>query len=208
MSTLPNGSGGTEQTPGGASDNPNDNPNPTTAGDQKPQTVSHETYTKVLDEAKKAKAKVAEYEREQKKRDEEALTKQGEYKKLAEQREQELKEEREKRVSLETRIADSRKLNAILGSVTGEVPKQYWGLIDTNQIAVDPETGIPDEASVKKAAQAFEKQFPDVVKKPSRGKLPDDVPLGGTGKLSYKEWLGLPLKDQLERKKDVDLSTL
>jgi dsDNA-specific endonuclease/ATPase MutS2 len=170
--------------------------------------VAYDTYKKAVDEAKAAKAKVAEFEKAKREAEESKLKQDGEYKKLLEQREQELEEERKGRKDLETKINESRKLNAFLNAVSGEVPKQYWSLIDLENVAVDPETGMPDESSVKRAAEKFEKEYADVIKKPSKSKLPNDAPKGGAGKLSYDSWLKLPLKDQLERMKDVDRSTM
>jgi len=209
MTTASNVPGGDAQNPGGSSDQNQDQKNPADeTPNDKPKSVSYESYQKVLDEAKKAKAKAAEYERAQKAREEEELKKQGEYQKLLAQREEELAKERKDRQELQDKITDSRKINAFLGAVTGEVPKQYWSLIDLDQIAVDPETGMPDEASVKKAAAEFEKQYVDVVKKPTKGKLPNEAPRGGSASLTYDAWLKLPLKEQRARMKDVDKSTL
>jgi hypothetical protein len=179
--------GGDDQNPGGTSEhNQEQQTQPTTDETPKPRTVAYESYQKAIDEAKKAKAKAAEYERAQRAREEEELKKQGEYKKLLEQRESELNEARTARQALESKISDSRKLNAFLGSVTGDVPKQYWSLIDLDTIAVDPETGMPDEASVKKAAADFEKQYSDVVKKPTKGKLPNDAPQGSGAAVGFE----------------------
>jgi len=203
MSTPQPGSSGADQTPGGASDKPSDNQNPKPEGDSKPQTVSHDTYSKVLDEAKKAKAKLAEFERKEKEREDAKLVETGEYKKLLDSRDAENKELKEKLGGLEGKIADGRKMNAFLGAVTGEVPKQYWNLIDLDGIAVDPATGMPDEASVKKAADNFEKLFPEVVKKPTKGRLPSDAPQGGGGKILYKDWLKLPYEEKIKRQVDV-----
>ncbi len=176
MTTALKVPGGDDQNPGGNSDDQNKDD----SSSQTPAkgTVAYETYKKAVDEAKAAKAKVAEFEKSKREAEESKLKQDGEYKKLLEQREQELKETQEKLSGTEKKISESRKLNAFLGAVPGDVPKQYWGLIDLDGIAVDPETGMPDPASVKKAAAEFEKSHPEVVKKPNKGKLPTDAANG------------------------------
>jgi hypothetical protein len=209
MSTSVKDPGGVDGNPGGNDDKTKDVSNDSDKDTSpKPQSVAYESYQKALDEAKAAKKKVAEFERAKREADESKLKQDGEWKKLLEQREIELKETREKLSAKDKMIEDNRKMAAFLDSVTGEVPKQYWSLIDLDQIAVDPETGRPDEASVKKVASVFEKQFAEVIKKPSTSKLPNDAPQGGGGKLTYKQWLELPLKEKLARQKDVDRSTI
>lgn len=207
MTTAPIVPGGDDQLPGGNSEDQKEvQPDPATPPAK--GTVSYETYTKVLDEAKAAKAKVAQFEKSQKEFEEAKLKEAGDWKKIAEQREQELKGAKEIISENERRISEGRKLNALLGAMTGEVPKQYWSLMDLDDVTINPETGLPDDASVKVAAERFEKQFPDVVKKPSKSKLPNDAAKGGTGKITYATWLTLPLEEQRARIADVDKSTL
>jgi hypothetical protein len=207
MSTAAKVPGGDDQIPGG---NPGDQKDDQTDPNPAPPkgTVAYDTYKKAVDEAKAAKAKVAEFEKAKRESEEAALKEQGNYKKILEEREKELKETREKLSGTEKKISDSRKMNAFLGSIAGDVPKQYWSLIDLDDVAVDPETGMPDESSVKRAADKFEKEYGEVIKKPSKGKLPNDAPKGGSAKLTYDAWLKLPVKEQLERMKDVDKSTM
>jgi hypothetical protein len=208
MTTASKVPGGDDQLPGGNADESNkDNP---ADKDQAPPkgTVAYETYQKVLDEAKAAKKKVAEFEKAKRDAEETSLKEQGNYKKILEEREKELQETKDKLSGLDKKISDSRKMNAFLGAIGGDVPKQYWPLVDLEDVAVNPETGMPDESSVKRAAEKFEKDFPDVIKRPSKSKLPNEAPRGGGTKLSYEAWLKLPLKDQLERMNDVDKSTL
>lgn len=210
MSKTANVPGGDDQNPGGTSEqNQEQTQSQDNAGDQNPpRSVSYDSYKKAVDEAKAAKKKADELERKEKQREEAALAEQGNYKKLLEQRETELKDERKKYSELNSKVTESRKMNAFLGAVSGEIPDKYWGLVDLDAVAVDPETGKPDEASVKAAAEAFEKQYPDVVKKPTRSKLPNDAPNGGSAKLKYVDWLKLPDDQKAKRMKDVDKTTM
>jgi hypothetical protein len=204
--------GGDQQVPGGnADDKPNDNKNAPDdeGGDASKGKVSYETYSRVLDEKKALKKKVDEFEKGKRDAEEAKLAEQGNFKKLLEQREDELKSLKTENDGLKSTITGSRKMNAFLNAVTGEIPKQYLGLIDLEQIALDPQTGKPDEASVKKAARDFEKSYPDVVKRKDPNRLPDDAPKGGAGQLlSYDAWLKLPDSEKASRMKDVDKTTM
>jgi hypothetical protein len=207
MSTASKVPSGDDQNPGGELDTKTKD-DASGGGDSKPKAPSYETYQKVLDEAKKAKEALREYQRKEKEAEDAKLKQQGEYQKILEQREAELKQEREEKQTLKDSIQNGKKLNAILGKLTGELPSQYWSLVDLEKIAVNPETGAPDEASVLNAAKEFEKQFPHVVVRKTTSKLPNDDARGASGKLTYKDWLALPLKEQRERMKDVDKTTL
>jgi hypothetical protein len=196
------GSGGTGQTPGGASDNPNNNQNPA-SGAPNPQSVSYESYSKLLDEKKKRDEELRALRQRDKEREEADLRQKEDWKKLLEQREIELKDERDKRNVLESRVQTSIKLRAFLGAVPGNVEEQYWPLIDTDQIVLHPETGMPDPATVAKVVKEFEQRYPLVIQKNPNGSLPGDAPRGAQGQLSYEAWLKLPLKDKKARLKEM-----
>jgi hypothetical protein len=185
MSKNPAAPGGSDPIPGGDPENkPNSqDPNPADPGEGAPRQVSYDSYKKAVDEAKAAKKRLDDFERKEKDREEASLKEQGNFKKLLEQREAELKDTQKKLTDLDSKISNSRKLNSVLGAIGSEIPKQYWGLIDLEQIAVDPDSGLPDESSIKKAAEEFRKQFPEVIKT-TKGKLPNDAP-GGAGSLGF-----------------------
>jgi hypothetical protein len=188
MSTESKVPGGDEQNPGGESGkDQNDSKNESQNQPGAKNSVAYETYQKVLDEAKAAKKRLSEFEKAKRDAEEAKLKQDGEYKTLLEQREQELAEERKAKTELETKISDGRKLNAFLGAMTGEVPKQYWSLIDLENVAMDPATGQPDPASVKRAAEKFEKEYSDVVKRPNKSRLPSGTPGGSDKALGYAE---------------------
>lgn len=158
--------------------------------------VSYDTYQKVLNEAKRAKAKLAEIEAQKKiDRDKDLMAKEN-FKLLVEEREKELQETKQKLTTYEQNYQNAQKLNAVLASLNGEVDEQYWGLIDLSKIAVDPETGSPDKTSAAKYAKEFSSKFSLVVKKPTGVKIPADAANGsGTGVPSYEEWTKMPLQE-------------
>lgn len=209
---VKNGSSGTEQIPGGdPASNQNDpqNPNP------KPETVKYETYSKVLSEKKKRdeenealKTRVAEFEAKELERQEAEAKAKGDF-------ETQLKLEREKNAkleqshkSLQTTVVNGQKRAAFLGMVNGDVDEAFWSLIPLDSIALDKSTGMPDEASVKKAVELFETKYARVIVKDSGVTLPNEAARGGSTTLSYDQWMQLPDEQKAERMKDVDKKTL
>jgi hypothetical protein len=171
--------------------------------------VPYEKYRAVLSEKKKTTEKLGELqtrlqELEQKEKDREdaAMREKEDFKGLLTQREKELEAERKEKTALRESVQNSEKMATFLSQVNGDVPEQYWGLVDLSKIHIDPNTTRVDEASAQKYAREFEKVFGLVLQKKGGGTLPGDAPKGG-GKLSYDEWLKLPLKDQKARLKDV-----
>lgn len=205
MSTDTTASSGSNQDASGDQDK-----NQTTNDSGSKDSVKYETYQKVLAEKKKrdqdladAHKRLSALEEEKKQREEASLKEKEDFKKLAELREQELKAEREKRQGLEKNVQEGKKLRAFLDSVQGKVEKQYWALIDLDAIVVNPDTGMPDEESVKKAAKDFEASYPAVIQRKNAGTLPGDAAKGGSAKLTYEEWLKLPVDQKKARLSEV-----
>lgn len=193
-------------------------PNPDASGEQetKPETkesVSRETYLRVLDEAKKAKEKareldsrLAEIERSRKLAEEAKLHEQGEYKKILEQREKELSEINERYTGLQTSLQDSIKFQAVTKLLGGELKNPaYKQFIDIGSIAfANHESYELDYGTVQAAANKFLQEHSHLIKK-EKANIPNGnspAPNGG-GNLTYEQWLALPLKEQKARIKDV-----
>lgn len=203
-----NGSGGTNLSSGGATDN--NSAADTTSTESKSDSVKYETYTKVLSEKKKRDEEVSElkkqlesFQSKDKEREETNLKAKEDYKKLLEIRDKELKESRDKHAGLLGTLEQVAKRGAFLDAVSGTIDEQYYSLIDMKNIVIDPSTGIVDEASVLKAAKDFEAKYPLVIKRSSGNGLPNDAAKGGSTKLTYEEWKSLPLKEQKSRLKEV-----
>lgn len=165
--------------------------------------VSHETYLKVLDEAKKAKEKARELEAYKKQTEEEKLKAEGNLQAIIKMREEELARIRDEKEQLERGLQDGSKLRAVLDSLNGRVDEPFYGLFDLSQIVIDPRTGLPDQMSVAKYARDFEAKYGLVIQKDSSSKLPNNAPQTGSTSLTYEEWMKLPLKDQKARLKEV-----
>lgn len=209
MSTNLNGSGGVNVNPGG---NPDDKSKKDDAPilPKKDDTVSFESYQKVLDE-KKAKdrlladatSKLEAFEKADRDRQETEAKAKGDLETL-------LKLEREKRETAEKQASEIKesltrgaKLRSVLKSLSGEIEDQYLGLIDISQVVIDPTTGQPDDLSAKKVAKDFEEKFSRVIVKPGAAKLPNGAPASGANAITLEEWKKLPLDQMKKRLKDV-----
>lgn len=168
---------------------------------KKDDTVSYESHKKLLDEKKNLAKRLEEFEKKAKDEKDAELKAKEQFKELYEATKKEAEELATKLKDNEREKNDYRKLNAFIKSVDGDVPQQYWGLIDLDKIALD-DSGKVDEASVKKAVKDFEKSFPEVVKKKT-AKMPNDAAAGGTGTLSHEQWAKLPYDEKRKRLKDV-----
>src|SRR3712207_2115309 len=97
---------------------------------EKPSTVSRDAYEKAISDAKKAKERLSALEADAKKRGEEELKAKEDWKKLAELRAAEAEEWKGKFNGLNTSVAETRKLNAVLSKLPGKVASDYWNLLD------------------------------------------------------------------------------
>jgi len=170
----------------------------------KKDTVAYETHLKLLKEKKKLQDDLERYQGEARQREEADLRAKEDFKKIAELREAEAKELREKLTTVETRERNMAKLDAFLTTLDGSVDKRFWGHIPLDKIIVDPVSGEPDPMSVAKEVEWFRKEYFDIIKKPGQATVPVTAPQGASSaNISYDEWLKLPLKEQKARMKDV-----
>lgn len=175
----------------------------------KKDAVAYETHMKLLGEKKrqqeellKTKELLSKFESEKKEIEEKSLREKEDFKKLFEARDAELKTEKEKRLEIEKAINDSRKMNSFLKNVGAPIEEKYWNLIDLDKIAIDPNTGKPDESIVKSYAEEFKKNFWEVVKTKT-GTMPNESTSREASGLTYEQWLKLSHAEQKKRLKDV-----
>lgn len=180
--------------------------------DPKPGTVAYETHQKLLGEKKKeqaarieAETKLKALEAEKAEREKKELEAQGKYKEALAKTEEELAKARQEKDALVGDLRTAQKRRAILGEIAGQVPERAQSLLPLDEIVIG-EDGKPDPASVKAAAQKFEKEFSFAVQKDSAGGgLPPDAPKGGTEKkLTKAEWEKLPVAEMKKRHNEVD----
>jgi hypothetical protein len=181
----------------------------------KEDVVAYETHRKLLGEKKRleeqhaaAAQKIKEYESQAKLKEESELKQKEEWKKLLEIREKELAEAKQQVHVKDELISTSLKRRALLDAVNGSVPEQYWGLMPLEEIALNPETGMPDESSVQAIARKFESTFADVVKPKGAKGLPNTAAGGPPKKMTVSEWKQLPSSKEMKAKMaEVDWNT-
>jgi hypothetical protein len=196
MSDDKGAGGADDQNPGGNEPDPADN--------TQNNKVAYETYKKVLDEKKSMQKRLEDLDKKAKADAEAQLKEKEQYRELYEAKQKELEDLSGKLSAKEKETQDYRKMGAFLKSVAGEIPQQYWGLIDLDKIAVD-DSGKIDDNSVKKCVKDFEKAYPHVIERKSGNKMPNNAANGGGGALSYEEWVKLPYDEKRKRQKDVQL---
>ncbi len=175
--------------------------------DDKP--IARDSYLKAVDEAKKAKARareaearLAQIEAEKDAAKRKKLEKDGEYQKL-------LEAERKEREKLAAQLAQATereqaraKLTAFVSTIEHKIPKNYLGLVDLDEIAIDPDTGEVDGTSVAAYVDKFKTTYPEILVGANRRSMPNEAPPGGA-KLTYEQWLTLPTEEMKRRRKEV-----
>ncbi len=157
----------------------------------------------LLKEKKAVQRRLDLLEKEKKDAEVKALKDKDDWKTLAEQREADLQAANEKLSKKETEDRDRAKLAAVLDAVGGRVDRKYWGLIDIDQVAVNPETGEVDKTSATKYANVFKSEHGILIKTVKGDGIVKDAPKGGVGSITHAEWLKLPAKEMAARLKDV-----
>lgn len=165
--------------------------------------VTLETHRRLLDEKKKAQAKLDELLAKEKEREEADAKKRGDYEAILKAREEELQSERAKRLEIEGTLTQGRKLSAVIDALGGSVDPRWYKLIDISNVAINPESGEVDALTVAKVAESLKREWPEMLRATS--KLPANAPQGlegGSGKISREAWKKLPSKEMLKWKPD------
>jgi hypothetical protein len=179
--------------------------------DNQNEKVARSSYLKLLDEKKKMQEKLnaalAENEAHKSKlktEEEKALAEQNRYKELFEQTKEENERLKGDLGGHQERWNQALKIDSF-NSALGDkkIDKKYYGHIDIDKIIIDPETGKADAVSAQKEVERICREYPEIVQKKAGGKLPNEYPNGGTGTLSYDEWLKLPAKEMAKRQKEI-----
>lgn len=178
---------------------------------QKEEKVSYETYKRVLSEKKKRdeelekhRIELAEVKRKLKEDEELKLKEKEDYKSLIQIREKELEEARNESKALREEQLQNLKLGSFLKTLGSEVHSKYWGMIDLEQVKLDPDGKI-DQMSITQAVENFKKTYPELIINGRGPKLPADAPSSGPGSLTVEEWKKLPSKEMAKRIKDLKI---
>lgn len=173
--------------------------------------VQYDTYSRVLSQHKKsqaeaeaAKTKLAEYEAKEREREEKRLAEEGNYKQLLEIERKARAEEEVKRKDYERKLIDGHKLNAVLEKLPGKIKRpEYYSFIDTDKIIIDPSTGEIDERSLEIVKSEFLEKHGSLLERANGIGLPYNAPAIQSGGLTYDQWLLLPDKEKIARRKEV-----
>jgi hypothetical protein len=175
--------------------------------EQKPfqqDAVSYETHRRLLGEKKKLKERLDALEAAQKKQAEADLEEQQKWKELADLKAKEAQAALEKYNSLESELAEGRKLSAVLKALPGNVDEKYWNLIDTSKVVFNPESGEIEAASVQEVAKNVQESYPEILRQAQAPGQPSEAPQpANTAGLLYKEWLKLPKAERDKRLHEV-----
>jgi hypothetical protein len=174
---------------------------------------SYESHQKLLSEKKAIQEKARRLEEEnaefKRKSDELSRKHQDDERKKLEDKEQfkdlyakardELAAKESQLSNLMKSQVDARKMGSFLDAVKGEIPRQYWGLVDLEKIALDGDK--IDEFSVQKYVEEFRETYKDIVKPKDTRRLPTDSPPAddSVSSLTYDQWLKLPAKQKEQK---------
>lgn len=173
--------------------------------------VDYASYQKAVSEAKAAKerAKMAETSLEemlksQSQAEEAKLNEQGEFQKIAELKEEELRKikaeldaEAKRSAELSQTLIDSHKLDALRSKLPGKFKRpEYQNFVDLDSIVIDPESGRAEESSVNNVASSFMENHSSLLDLSNFKGLPSDAPKGSAAKFSQNDWKNLSLADK------------
>ena len=171
--------------------------------DNSKDVVSHESHKKLLAQRKadqeklramqtrlqELEAKEADIAKKESELEEIKLKSEGNWKALLESRESALKKLEEKNTELlgitkgyEKKYTDAYKINAFKDAIGGDLKlPDYYSFVDTEKMAIDPETGAIDVDSVKNYANEFVSKYKDLISF-KKGKLPGEAASTGSFK--------------------------
>ena len=175
----------------------------------KGDTVGYQTYKRTVGEVKRFKAENATlreeleaYRAKEKQKEDEELERRGEFDKIKANLTKELEDERAKNKALLQERVDNTKLGAFLSSIEGSIPRDYWGLIDTDRIAVDPDTGVVDEMSVTNYAKEFKTKHARLIDGVKGARMYEGAPQSEKV-MDMDAWKKLPLKERKAKLAEV-----
>jgi hypothetical protein len=162
--------------------------------------IAYETHRKLLDEKKKIQAQLESFMSKEKEREETDARKRGDYEALLKARDEELAKERAQRQELDERISRGMKLTSVIEALGGQVDQKWYKLIDTDEVAFNPDTGEIDKMTVARVAESLKRQWPEMVQRVT--KFPAQAPQGlngGPGKITESEWKSLKSVSEMNK---------
>jgi hypothetical protein len=194
----------TQQSPVG------DLPNASGETDDPKEAPSYESFQKLLGEKKKIqdqkkqletelaehREKIAQATREQEENERKRLESKEQFKDLYQKTQTELAKKEQALNELQAERVNAKKMTSFLDAIKADVPRQYWGLVDLDQITLEGDK--VDEFSVQAYVESFKTTYSDILKPRETRRMPNDKPdpNDNGSALSYEEWLKLPAKEK------------
>jgi vacuolar-type H+-ATPase subunit I/STV1 len=160
----------------------------------------------LLGEKKNVSEKLKTFEQSAKEKQDLELKAKEDYKSLVELRDTELLTTKKELESERFQRQQGQKLDAFLSVVEGKIDPKYWGMIDLEQVKINPDSKAIDQMSVSQAVEAFKKTYPELIKTGISQFAPPNAPTNGEI-LTYEAWLTLPLKEQKARYLEMKKNT-
>jgi predicted nuclease with TOPRIM domain len=172
--------------------------------------VDYKSYSRVVGTNKKLQSQVKDiqqkleaFEQKERELEEKRLSEQGEYKKLLDLERKKRLEEESKRAQYQKDLLDAHKLNAVKEKLPGKIKRnEYYGFIDVDKIAIDPETGVIDESSIVEVVNSFVEQHGSLIERQGSAGLPQNAAKYSNA-LSYEQWKRLPPSEKRKRMVDI-----
>ncbi len=163
---------------------------------------SYESYQNLLGEKKREQDKAKNLEDElrtlqddKKVEETKRLEDQSKFKELYGKTKEDLEAKDKKIADMLKERVDARKMHSFLDAIKADVPRQYWGLIDLDKIAMEGDK--VDEFSIQKYVEEFRANFTHVIQPIENRRMPNDSPsAGGSATLTMEAWSKLPLKEK------------
>lgn len=151
--------------------------------------VSYETFNKLLAQRKKDREKLTNYEKQleelsgwKKSLEEQESVKKGEYEKILSTYKTENETLKSKLSEVQKSIVDGQKYQSFIDKLPGRLDRsEYLQFVNVEEIAIDPETGVVDEATVQSAVDKFVKNYGKLITPTNTKSLPSHAQIGQVG---------------------------
>lgn len=151
--------------------------------------VSYETFNKLLAQRKKDREKLSAYEKQleelsgwKNQLEEQESVKKGEYEKILATYKAENEKLKASLTETQRSIVDGQKYNAFLDKLPGRLDRsEYLQFVNLEDIALDPDTGVVEESTVLKAVDNFVKTHGRLITPVDSKKMPSHDRVGTTG---------------------------
>ncbi len=148
--------------------------------------VSNDMH-KYKSELKDVKAMLNQLQAEKSNAEKEVLAEQGKWQELHAKTQEELDTVKAENANNNTKFIDYHKKNSVLNEIGGFKRDEYNSFIDVSKVALN-EDGSIEQESLKLEVDRIKQQYPELLKKSSTTRLPNEAPQGNDmGDMSSRE---------------------